>query len=165
MSEEQTQRPFTGKHMLVIVILFFGTIFSVNIFMAVKATQSWTGLVVKNSYVASQQFNEKLAASRAQADLNLKIDITYSDGILKFFLADENNVAIDLQEVKVALTRPIGITLDRTLTLQPVGAWYQVEDELPAGVWNVVIHALVPDQPDFNYRARLIVAPPPIPGT
>ncbi|MCF6302317.1 MAG: FixH family protein [Devosiaceae bacterium] len=165
MSKEQTQRPFTGKHMLIIVLLFFGTIFSVNIFMATKAVQSWTGLVVKNSYVASQQFNEKLAASRAQAELNLKIDLTYSDGVLKFFLADQNNVAIELEEVKIALTRPIGIALDRSFTLLPVDAWYQVEEELPAGVWNVVIHAQVPNQPDFNYRARLIVAPPPIPGT
>ncbi|HHB83170.1 MAG TPA: cytochrome oxidase [Devosia sp.] len=165
MSEEQTQRPFTGKHMLIIIILFFGTIFSVNIFMATKATQSWTGLVVKNSYVASQQFNEKLAASRAQAELNLKIDISYSDGILKFFLADEDNVAVELKDVTIALTRPIGTKLDRTLTLQPVHTWYEVAEELPAGVWNVVIHALMPGRPDFNYRARLIVAPPAIPGT
>lgn len=165
MSETKPIKEFTGRHMLIIVLLFFGTIISVNIFMATMAIQSWTGLVVKNSYVASQEFNEKLQASQTQADLNLKVNLTYGDGVLKFLLADENEVPIALNDVKIDLTRPIGVTLDRSLVLAPADVGYEVVEDLPAGVWNVVIHALVPNQPDFNYRARLIVAPPAILGT
>lgn len=165
MSEAKAIKEFTGKHMLIIVLLFFGTIISVNIFMATMAIQSWTGLVVKNSYVASQEFNGKLQASQVQAGLNLKIDLTYEEGILKFLLVDENEVPIALRDVKIDLTRPIGVTLDRSLVLAPAEVGYQIDEDLPAGVWNVVIHAQVPDQPDFNYRARLIVSPPAILGT
>ena len=45
---------FTGFHMLACMIVFFGVIVAVNLTMATLASQSWTGLVVKNSYVASQ---------------------------------------------------------------------------------------------------------------
>ena len=165
MSETKTEREFTGRHMLIIVLLFFGTIISVNVFMATMAIQSWTGLVVKNSYVASQQFNEKLAQSRTQAELHLKVNLTYEAGSLQFMLADEQGTPIVLEDVQITLTRPIGVQLDRTLELAPVETGYAIAEELPTGVWNVVIHALMPGQPDFNYRARLVVAPPPILGT
>ena len=165
MSNVNTERRFTGWHMLAFVLLFFGTIISVNIFMVTKALTSWTGLVVKNSYVASQEFNEKLAASNAQAALHLNVDLTYQDGEVIFSLADKDMNPVVLEDVSIALTRPIGITQDRTLTLAPKGTSYVAAEDLPAGVWNVVIHALVPGEPDFNYRARLIVSPPAIPGT
>ncbi len=165
MSNAKIERKFTGWHMLAFVLLFFGTIISVNIYMATMAITSWTGLVVKNSYVASQEFNEKLAASNAQAALHLQVNLTYREGELIFSLRDANSIPVPMTDVIIALTRPIGVALDRTLTLSPKGDDYSVVEDLPAGVWNVVIHALVPGNPDFNYRARLIVAPPAIPGT
>lgn len=48
---------FTGYHMIACVVSFFAVIIFANVTMAWFASSSWTGLVVKNSYVASQQFN------------------------------------------------------------------------------------------------------------
>ena len=59
---------FTGWHMLAIMLAFFGTIITVNFTMAYLATSTWSGLVVKNTYVASQQFNGKAAAAKARAE-------------------------------------------------------------------------------------------------
>ena len=50
--------PFTGWHMLTVMCLFFAVIIAVNVTMAVFAGSSWSGLIVKNTYVASQTFNE-----------------------------------------------------------------------------------------------------------
>ncbi|RWK14298.1 FixH family protein, partial [Mesorhizobium sp.] len=50
-------RVFTGRHMLAIILAFFGVVIAVNLTMATLANTSWTGLVVENTYVASQQFN------------------------------------------------------------------------------------------------------------
>ena len=58
---------FTGWHMAGVLCLFFGTIIAVNMVLAVNASTTWTGLVVKNSYVASQHYNETLAAAARQA--------------------------------------------------------------------------------------------------
>ena len=57
-------KPFTGWHMVVALGLFFGTIITVNLAMAYYANSTWSGLVVKNTYVASQEFNGKVADVR-----------------------------------------------------------------------------------------------------
>ena len=164
-SEAKPQREFTGRHMLAIMLAFFGTIFGVNMFMATMATKSWTGLVVKNTYVASQEFNGKLEASREQAKLNWQVGLTYRDGQLIFDLSDEKSRPIQLQSVQIALTRPIGISQDRTLTLSAQGEKFAVREAIPSGVWNVVINADVEGYPEFIYRARLIIDPQHSPAT
>ena len=62
MSAEHRDKPgftFTGWHMLTIMLLFFGTIISVNVTMAWNAVTSWSGLVVQNTYVASQSLTAR----------------------------------------------------------------------------------------------------------
>ena len=70
-------KPFTGRHMLFAMLAFFGVIIAVNLTMAAFATKSWTGLVVKNSYVASQAFNRELEQAKVQAARGWTGDITY----------------------------------------------------------------------------------------
>src|SRR6185437_10845881 len=82
-------RQFTGWHMLAVMVLFFGTIITVNIVMAVFANTSWTGLVVQNTYVASQEFNRKAAEGRAQAARGWKTRLELQPGLVRFALADE----------------------------------------------------------------------------
>ena len=65
-------REFTGWHMAGVMFLFFGTIISVNLVMAYFATSSWSGLVVKNSYVESQRFNGVTAERQAMLDMGWK---------------------------------------------------------------------------------------------
>ena len=57
--------PFTGRHMLAVVFAFFAAIIAVNLVMAFLATGTFPGLVVKNSYVASQGYNQRLAETRS----------------------------------------------------------------------------------------------------
>ena len=53
------EREFTGKHMLAICVGAFGVIITVNLILAYNAVATFPGLEAKNSYVASQQFNER----------------------------------------------------------------------------------------------------------
>ena len=69
VSNHDKDKEFTGRHMLAIIVSFFGVIIAVNMTLVYFAVQSWSGLVVKNSYVASQKFNktlEKAALQRAR---------------------------------------------------------------------------------------------------
>ena len=66
MRRGERSREFTGRHMLVIMVAFFSVIIAVNLTMAFFARSSWTGAVVENTYVASQQFNRKAAEGRAR---------------------------------------------------------------------------------------------------
>ncbi|TJV88129.1 MAG: cytochrome oxidase, partial [Mesorhizobium sp.] len=82
----QKNREFTGRHMLLIILSFFGVIVGVNLTMATLASTSWTGLVVENSYVASQQFNRKAEEGRAQAALGWTGKLTISWGEVRYSL-------------------------------------------------------------------------------
>ena len=67
MSTVQTKsNEFTGRHMWLLALSFFGVIITVNVVMATLAIRSWTGLAVDNSYVASQEFEEKRLAHEKQ---------------------------------------------------------------------------------------------------
>lgn len=59
-------RPFTGRHMAAALVGFFAVVIAVNLVMATQAIRTFGGVVVANSYVASQRFNGWLAEGRAQ---------------------------------------------------------------------------------------------------
>ena len=96
---------FTGWHMLTCMIAFFGVIIVVNFTMASFASKSWTGLVVKNSYVASQKFNDELAVAEAQQARGWRSQVAYENGELVFQLFDKSGKAVTKRLVPmVALT-------------------------------------------------------------
>ena len=63
------RQPFTGRHMFAILAGFFGVVIAVNFTMASYATSTFGGVVVENSYVASQEFNRWLDQAEAQEAL------------------------------------------------------------------------------------------------
>lgn len=68
MSGQPERGKFTGKHMAIIMVAGFGIVIAVNITMAAFAIGGFHGVVVENSYVASQKFNGWLdEAEKAKA--------------------------------------------------------------------------------------------------
>ncbi|MBO6716702.1 MAG: FixH family protein [Rhizobiaceae bacterium] len=133
---------FTGRHMLFVMLAFFGTIIAVNMTMAMFATGSWTGLVVKNSYVASQHFNENAAAARAQAALGWTERLEIANGQLRFSLEDAEGAAIVSQSATAVIYRPVSGQDDMTVVLRPVGdGAVAVAVDLGDGGWIVEIAA------------------------
>ena len=62
-------RRFTGWHFTAIITAFFGVVIAVNLTMAVFATRTFGGVVVENSYVASQTFDRDRLAWHDRADI------------------------------------------------------------------------------------------------
>lgn len=60
---------FTGWHMTAIFVGGFGIVVAVNILMATLAVGSFGGVVVENSYVASQNFNRWLDEAERENEL------------------------------------------------------------------------------------------------
>ena len=109
--------PFTGRHMMAVVLVFFGTIIGVNIAMVVAATGTFPGLVVANSYVASQHFNERIADTRAQADAGWKSELKAPGGILTFKLLNRGGFAERRLAVTAFAGRPSTTREDRPIEL------------------------------------------------
>lgn len=154
---ETKQREFTGKHMILVVGLFFGTIITVNLIMAYFATSSWTGLVVKNSYVASQHYNEKLEAQRAQAALGWTPTLTYQNAKLVFDLKDAagNTVVADFAEAE--LRRPSYEREDQVITLLPQNSVFVADHQLARGAWDIFVSLSSENGTPFIYRERIVV--------
>lgn len=130
-------KAFTGWHMLAIMVGWFGIVIAVNLFMAWNATSSWTGLVVKNSYVASQQFNEVTAEKRRQLAMGWKATPSYADGVLTLDLRDAGRAPIADAIVTARLGRPSYDAQDHTVQFaERAPGLYAGATRLAGGVWN-----------------------------
>jgi nitrogen fixation protein FixH len=143
MSERSAKTgEFTGKHMLAIMLAFFGVIIAVNLTMATFARTSWSGLVVQNSYVAGQHFNRLAAEGREQAALGWTPSFSVSDGVLRFSLADAKGEPVRLESGNAELRRPVGDAQDAQVALQAQGDGLEAALGVADGAWIVEIHAV-----------------------
>ncbi len=154
---ENRQFRFTGWHMLACLVAFFGVIITVNVTMAVIASKTWTGLVVENSYVESQNFNSKLASAEAQRARGWTSHLAYENGELSFTLRDSLGNPLGSERITVALGRPAFEQQDRTIVLERQSdGRYAKSIDLPEGGWQVDILASAGGNP-YRRKARLSV--------
>lgn len=133
---------FTGWHMLAIMLAFFGTIITVNFTMAYFATSTWSGLVVKNTYVASQEFNGKTAAIKEMLATGIAGDLSVDTKGMRYRLTLPNNLPVVADSVLAHFKRPVGEHQDFELVLTPAGdGLYLAETAVLPGSWIVEIKA------------------------
>lgn len=150
---------FTGWHMAGVMVLFFGTIITVNLVMAWNASKSWSGLVVPNTYVASQQFNGKVAEARALAASGIEGDLTVKEGRIAYRVTDAGGVPLAADDVSAVFKRPVDERKDFTVALEPAGEGLFVADRaVPAGQWVVDISTKRGGEKVFHQTVRTVVA-------
>ncbi len=150
--------PFTGRHMLALILAFFGTVVSVNLVMAFFATGTFPGLVVKNSYVASQNYNRALAETRAQAATGWRMAIGAEAGIVAVTLEDRDGTPLGRLAVTAAVGRPSTTQQDRIVDLVETPAGYRATEALAPGQWEVAVEVREDDVLVFAGRERIHVA-------
>lgn len=149
---------FTGWHMLAVMVGFFGVVIAVNLFMATLASRSWTGLVVKNTYVASQQHNKILDSARKQHEAGWHSQIRFEDRRLAVIFRDREGRSVEVDNPSVFIGRPAYEQDDRRLQLHPVSRGiYETDAELGRGEWLLRVEANVHGQP-YRRDARIFVA-------
>ena len=129
--------------MSAILIAFFGVVVAVNFTMAMFATRTFGGVVVENSYVASQKYNGWLKAARKQDQLGWRIEPRL-DGQRRVLVS----VDADGLQVSGFARHPLGQEADVPLTFS---GDLRSTQALPPGRWAV--HLLVRRG---NNEARLI---------
>lgn len=128
-------RRFTGWHMTAILVTGFGVVVAVNILMATLAVSSFGGVVVENSYVASQNFNSWLQQARSENALGWSASISRGgDGRLRVVTTG----APEGTRASVQLRHPLGRDEVVTLDLLSDGKGrFASTDPLPEGRWLV----------------------------
>src|SRR5690606_3482758 len=100
-----------GKLVLLILVMFFLVIFTVDAIFIYNAEKSWRGIVTEDSYRKGLHYNQTIESARKQAALGWKADINYigpdnGQGILAVVLRDKNGRIINNGKVSARLIRP-----------------------------------------------------------
>ncbi|MGI9380271.1 MAG: FixH family protein [Methyloligellaceae bacterium] len=141
-TDTRREKQFTGRHMLVLIVSFFGVVITVNIVLAIFATQSWTGLVVKNSYVASQDFNKLQAKTDRQKVLGWQSELVVEENgvVLKF--RDREGEPLTGLRVIARMQRPSHENDDHDLMFRENGpGQFVYRGDIARGLWNLRIVA------------------------
>lgn len=157
-ADRRAPQGFTGRHMLFLALCFFGVIIAVNVGMATLAVRSWTGLVVDNSYVASQEFEEKRLAHEAQRAAGWQATLTYLPGAARLVIVDGQRTPIELGDVSLKINRPVGGHDDQVVRLERrLDGAYEAELTLPSGLWDATVTATETILGPFQLHERVRV--------
>lgn len=131
---------FTGKHMALVMVAFFAVVVGVNGLLARFAVSTFSGVVVENSYVASQGFNRLLGAAKADRALGWKLDLARgSDGTVRFTLSDAGGAPLRGAEVRAQADHPLGTKVPSVmLTPQEIAPGVYAAP-LADGRWHVAV--------------------------
>ena len=137
--------------------LFFGVVLVANLVFAVVANRSWTGLVVPNSYVASQQYNDVLRVAAEQDARGWRGGVQASSDRLVFTLLDRDGSAVRLASAVIRLERPIGTGNDWTGPLVVDGNRAVLQPGPARGAWNVRVDAVTREGVGFRLDQRILI--------
>jgi nitrogen fixation protein FixH len=147
-------REFTGRHALMVFGGAFGLIISVNLLMAYSAVSTFPGLEVKNSYVASQQFDERKAAQEALG-WTVRADASAGQVVLRITDVAGNPVRVGGLEAVVGRATHVADDIRPEFIFD--GAAYVAPIDLADGNWNIRMTALAEDGTQFAQRVILHV--------
>lgn len=136
-------RRFTGWHMAAILVAMFGVIVAVNLVMARAAIATFGGVVVENSYVASQRYNGWLEAARRQRRLGWTPAFAL-DGRRRILVTlSRSGAPIDGAALSAVATHPLGRLPAQQLGFDTFGPGrYRSHQPLPAGRWLIRLTAI-----------------------
>ncbi len=129
------KRAFDGRHMSAILVAGFAVVVAVNIGAAVIAKRTFGGIVVENSYVASQDFNGWLDEAAHERSLGWQVEPSREpDGRVRLALTGVPEGA----RIEAVARHPLGRLPDRPLHFSIAFENASVSREyLPAGRWTL----------------------------
>lgn len=148
------QREFTGRHALLLFGGAFAVIITVNIVLAVSAVRTFPGLEVKNSYVASQQFDER---RDAQSALGWTVRADAQDGRVFLSITDAHGNPVEVSDLTATLGRATHVRDDIRPDFAFDGNEYIATAALGPGNWNLRMAATARDGTEFTQRVVLHV--------
>ncbi|GHF41326.1 FixH family protein [Seohaeicola zhoushanensis] len=149
-----SERQLTGRHVAAIFVGAFGVIIAVNIALAVSAVKTFPGLEVKNSYVASQEFNTRL---HEQLALGWTVRADERDGEIFLAITDREGKPVQVASLDAVVGRATHVRDDVTPDFAFDGTRYVAPLELGPGNWNVRMDARALDGTEFTQRVILHV--------
>ncbi len=147
-------RPLTGRMVFAIFAGCFAVIIAVNLTLAFQAVNTFPGLEVKNSYVASQGFDANRAAQEALG-WDVSADV---DGKRLILTIDQDGAPVVPTIVSAVLGRATNVSQDVEPVFYHDGASFVAPVNLAPGNWNLRLVAEAAD--GTRFQQRIIVRVP-----
>ncbi|WP_411352183.1 FixH family protein [Leisingera aquaemixtae] len=148
------EREFTGKHALMLFGGAFAVIIGVNIALAVSAVKTFPGLEVKNSYVASQEFDKR---RNAQEALGWSVYASSAGDQVKLEITDADGNPVEVAKLTATLGRATHVQDDQQPEFAFDGQAYIAPADLGPGNWNIRMVARAKNGTEFTQRVILHV--------
>ncbi|WP_297510423.1 FixH family protein [uncultured Caulobacter sp.] len=128
----------TGWHVLIMVVLFFGTVIAVDTIFMVQAYRTFSGEVASNPYEAGLAFNRTLAQRQREAALGWSAAVQTAEGkTVVVRVVDRDGKPLDHLSLTGTLERPATETGRQALDFKPLGdGRYQAAARLD-GAWDL----------------------------
>lgn len=150
------RKSITGPKFLLFMVGAFGLIITVNLVLAFKASSTFPGLEVDNSYVASQTFDADKHAQQALGwVLTPKYDAAGSTLDLAF--TDAKGAAVTVRSLMVVVGRPTEAKDDMQPRFVQEAGVYRAVAQLHPGKWMMHVEARAQDGTLFRQRLDLFV--------
>ncbi len=153
-----------GPHVLAMILLFFGTVFSVNFYMAHAAITTFSGLEADKPYQEGLRYDDEIAAARAQEKRGWKVEALVST-------VDETGALINVQQSDAAGLVTPGLTFTalfmhpadrrrdvKVALAQTQSGRYSAPAAVTPGRWDVLIEATNGTNVMFRSINRIDVA-------
>lgn len=147
-------REFTGRHMLMVFCGAFGVIISVNLALAYNAVKTFPGLEVKNSYVASQEFDLRRDAQQA---LGWSVYASAQADQVTLEISDAEGNPVEVAKLTATLGRATHVKDDQQPDFKFNGTAYVAPADLGPGNWNIRMVARAKNGTEFTQRVILHV--------
>ena len=144
-----TERKFTGRHALMVFVGAFGVIIAVNLALAYNAISTFPGLEVKNSYVASQEFNERRAA---QESLGWNVGVKHTGGLVIMTITGADGAPVRAAKIDASIGRATERKSDVIPEFAFDGTAYVAPVELRPGKWDLRLKAVAGNGTGFTQR-------------
>jgi nitrogen fixation protein FixH len=153
----------TGRHVLALLGAFFFVMFAANITLIYFALHTLRGSELENPYDASQVFNRRIAAARAQDERRWTANVmTRAEGAGERVMVEfHDRAGAPIADLKVTarFEHPFDAAKDRQAALMSDGVNYEgVATPVAAGRWTLVIEASRGAERMFRSENKLAVA-------
>ena len=148
-------RGLSGRHVLLMLVGAFGVIVAANLALAIAAVRSFPGMDIRNSYVASQQFERK---RQLQEQLGWTSSADYDPGRLRVLITGADGLPVQPERFAARLGRPTHNRDDLWPEFHFDGRHLAAAVQLDPGYWNIDISASSADGQPFQQMLKLWVS-------
>jgi len=155
-------REWTGRHILIALLLTFGVVLGVNGYFIVVAERTYPGEDVHHPYLQGLEYNQVLKDRARQAALGWKATIggTLAAGgnaTITVTLADKNGQPVSAEALKGELRHPMDEERDRAIAFhaQGNGTYVGHVPHVRAGRWDVVVTRKTQKEAPFEAVRRI----------